>query len=197
LALAWSLSSVNNTVRQRSRYKLTTWGISNPLEFWKLFEKCISINDIQVLEDIFAVSFGIALDQFISDEYLVTASKWFVENLFSNEGLKKYENVVLRYYGAGIVKIAISHGLIDVGLHQLVTPLYSYDSDYLPLCRDALDSERMRGYQAIGYDLARYVLCDRLDDFFKTDYITKKYPYKTDEFIKKYETKYSLSEPES
>ena len=194
LALAWSLSSVNNTVRQRSRYKLTTWGISNPLEFWKLFEKCISINDIQVLEDIFAVSFGIALDQFISDEYLVTASKWFVENLFSNEGLKKYENVVLRYYGAGIVKIAISHGLIDVGLHQLVTPLYSYDSDYLPLCRDALDSERMRGYQAIGYDLARYVLCDRLDDFFKTDYITKKYPYKTDEFIKKYETKYSLSD---
>ena len=161
LALVWSLSSVNNSVRQSSRYKLTAWGISNPLEFWKLFEKCISIDDVQVLEDIFAVSFGIALDQFICDEYLLIASKWFVENLFSNEGLKKYENVALRYYGAGVVKTAISHGLMDAGLRQLVTPPYSYDPDYLPLCRDALDSNRMGGYQAIDYDLARYVLCDR------------------------------------
>lgn len=194
LALVWSLSSVNNSVRQSSRYKLTAWGISNPLEFWKLFEKCISIDDVQVLEDIFAVSFGIALDQFICDEYLLIASKWFVENLFSNEGLKKYENVALRYYGAGVVKTAISHGLMDAGLRQLVTPPYSYDPDYLPLCRDALDSNRMGGYQAIDYDLARYVLCDRLDDYFRTDYITKEYHYKAAEFITKYETKYNLSD---
>lgn len=67
-----------------------TWGISNPLEFWKLFEKCISIDDVQVLEDIFAVSFGIALDQFICDEYLLIASKWFVENLFSKEKIERW-----------------------------------------------------------------------------------------------------------
>ncbi|MEI3283034.1 MAG: hypothetical protein V8R61_10200 [Enterocloster sp.] len=65
-------------------------GISNPLEFWKLFEKCISIDDVQVLEDIFAVSFGIALDQFICDQYLLIASIWFVENLFSKEKIERW-----------------------------------------------------------------------------------------------------------
>ena len=52
----------------------------------------------------------------------------------------------------------------------------------------------MGGYQSIGYDLARYVLCDRLDDYFRTDYITKEYHYKAAEFITKYETKYNLSD---
>ena len=52
----------------------------------------------------------------------------------------------------------------------------------------------MGGYQAIDYDLARYVLCDRLDDYFRTDYITKEYHYKAAEFITKYETKYNLSD---
>ena len=63
LTLAWSLSSVNNNVRQNSRFKLTAWGISQPMEFWELFKKCISINDMQILEDMFAIAYGIALEQ--------------------------------------------------------------------------------------------------------------------------------------
>ncbi len=35
----------------------------------------------------------------------------------------------------------------------------------------------MGGYEAIDYDLARYVLCDRFDDYFRPDYQSKKLFY--------------------
>ena len=41
--------------------KLTKWGIEQPLEFWKLLQICIDINDDQILEDIFAVAYGISV----------------------------------------------------------------------------------------------------------------------------------------
>lgn len=197
LVLAWTLSSVDNSVRQKSRYKLTEWGLAQPLEFWKLFKKCISIDDMQILEDIFAVAYGIALDQFICDDYLISASNWIIENLFSIDGLKKYENVVLRYYGAGIIKIAISHGLKNSEMNKLITPPYTYESNLLPLCLDAIEAKRIGGYGPIDYDLARYVLCDRFDHFFKKDYKTSEYHSKAKEFIEKYKTKYGLNKLET
>lgn len=194
LTLAWSLASVNNTVRQSSRLKLTTWGISQPLEFWALFERCISIDDMQVLEDIFAIAYGIALNQFVCEKYLVVASCWILDNLFSDVGLKRYENVVLRYYGAGIVKIAISKGLLDAETIYVVIPPYNYEPECMPMHKEALDSSRMGGYKAIDYDLARYVLCDHFDCFFRVDYCTKDYHEKAKAFIEKYKEKFELSE---
>lgn len=194
LTLVWSLSSVNNNVRQSSRFKLTAWGISQPMEFWKLFEKCISINDMQILEDIFAIAYGIALEQFVCEEYLNVASHWILDNLFSMAGLNQYENVALRYYGAGIVKIAISKGLLDSDKIKTVTPPYNYEPEYLQIYKEALDSDRMGGYKAIDYDLARYVLCDRFDCYFRVNHDTKDYHEKTKKFIEKYKDKYELSE---
>lgn len=194
LALVWSLSSVNNAVRQRSRYKLTEWGIDQPLEFWKLFKKCISIEDMQIIEDIFAVSYGIALNQSVCDEYLYSASNWFIENVFDKVGLQKFENVVLRYYASGIVKISIGRGLVGNDTKKLITPPYDYKATCLPLSKKALEAERMTGYKAIDYDLARYVLCDRLDDFFQIDLETKEYHMESKRFIENYKALYGLSE---
>ena len=194
LTLAWSLSSVNNTVRQSSRYKLTSWGISQPLEYWKLFEKCISINDMQILEDLFAIAYGIALDQFVCDEYLTRASRWILDNLFNEIGLKRYENVALRYYGAGIVKIAITKGVLDSELIYAVIPPYNYTPEFLPIFKEALNSNRMGGYNAIDYDLARYVLCDHFSSFFRKDYNTKKFHVSVEAFLEKYKENFDIPE---
>lgn len=194
LVLLWSLSSVDNGVRQRSRLKLTEWGIEQPLEFWKLFEKCSDINDEQILEDTFAIAFGIAMNQFICEEYLETASKWIVANVFTEEGLRRFENVVLRYYGAGIVKISISRGLLDAKTYDLVNPPYNYEPNCLPIYNGALNSGRMGGYKAIDYDLARYVLCDRFDVFFRLNYETQDYHVDAKKLIEKYKIAYALSE---
>lgn len=194
LSVAWSFTSVNNDVRQSGRYKLTKWGIAQPLEFWKLFEECITINDEQILEDIFAVAYGIALEQFICTEYLEFASSWMIANVFSQEGLNKYENVAIRYYGSGIVKIAISKGLLKEEVEEVITPPYNYKPAIMPLCREALAATRMGGYKAIDYDLARYVLCDYLDNYFENYAGNNNHHVCVSQFLNRYQTKFDVAE---
>lgn len=50
----------------------------------------------------------------------------------------------------------------------------------------------MGGYGPIDYDLARYVLCDRFDAFFRQRYPKYKYTKEAEDFIRKYENKYSI-----
>ncbi len=195
LILAWSLTSVNNELRQESRMKLVEWGIGNPQEYWKLFCKCQDSNDIQMIEDLFAITYGVSLDRFVLDEYLVDASKWMIDNVFSDQGLVRFLDSAIRYYAAGIVKIAVSKGICNEKVIEKVRPPYdSYAVPILSLCKDALESERMGGFKAINYDLARYVLCDRFDYFFWKDSRDRNYNTKTQEFIDKYISQYDISE---
>lgn len=192
LILAWSLSSLNNETRKSSRFKLIEWGMVQPFEFWKLFKKCISINDMQVLEDMFAIAYGIALDQFVCRDYLDVVSQWMLENVFSKYGLKQYENVVLRYYAVAITKIAIKKHVLDDSKLELITPPYDYVASELPLYRDALSSTT-EGYKVINYDFARYNLCEDLSKYFKEDFTTHQYHEETMKFIKQYKEEYGIS----
>lgn len=194
LILAWSLSSVNNEIRQRSRMELITWGINQSDEFWKLFVRMAGLDDEQILEDIFAVAYGIALDQLATEEYIKKASKWALENVFSPVGLKHYENSAIRYYSGSIVKIAISRKIEIDAVKEVITPPFSYDVELPELALEAISAERMGGYKAIDYDLSRYVLCDYLDGFFRTNYKKKSLESDSLAFIEKYKTKYNLDE---
>ena len=189
LILAWSLSSVNNEIRQRSRMELITWGINHSDEFWKLFVRMADLDDDQILEDIFAVAYGIALDQFATEEYINGASKWAQANVFSPVGLKRYENSAIRYYSGSIVKIAISRKIEKETLKEVITPPFSYELELPELALEAISAERMGGYKAIDYDLSRYVLCDYLDGFFRTNYKKKALESDSLAFIEKYKSK--------
>ncbi len=194
LILAWSLSSVNNETRQRSRMELITWGIKHSDEFWKLFVRMTDIDDDQILEDLFAVAYGIALDQFATEDYIKEASKWALENVFSSVGLKRYENSAIRYYSGSIVKIAISRRIEKETVKDVITPPFSYESDLPELALEAISAERMGGYKAIDYDLSRYVLCDHLDGFFRTNYRKKSLESDSLAFIEKYKSKYNIDD---
>ena len=193
LILAWSLSSVNNEIRRRSRMELITWGINHSDEFWNLFVRMAGLDDEQILEDIFAVAYGIALDQLATEEYIKNASKWALENVFSPVGLKHYENSAIRYYSGSIVKIAISRKIEKDAVKEVITPPFSYDAELPELALEAISAERMGGYKAIDYDLSRYVLCDYLDGFFRTNYKRKALESDSLAFIEKYKTKYNLA----
>ena len=194
LILAWSLSSVNNEIRQRSRMELITWGINHSDEFWKLFVRMADLDDDQILEDIFAVAYGIALDQFATEEYINGASKWAQANVFSPVGLKRYENSAIRYYSGSIVKIAISRKIEKETLKEVITPPFSYELELPELALEAISAERMGGYKAIDYDLSRYVLWDYLDVFFRTNYKKKALESDSLAFIEKYKSKYNIDD---
>lgn len=192
LILVWRLSSVDNDVRRDCRLKLTEWGIGNPYEYLDLLLYCVDINDEQIVEDIFAIAYGIALGKFVQKEYLEKLSSWIVENVYSEEGLFKYENSAIRYYCKGIVKIAISKGLCDAECENRISEKYIRKSSFMPAYKDSFDSKRLSGYGPIDYDLARYVLCDHLDRFFCINYKTREYLRETEEFIEKYKKEYDV-----
>ena len=192
LILVWRLSSVDNDVRRDCRLKLTEWGINNPYEYLDLLLYCADINDEQIVEDIFAIAYGIALGKFVQKEYLEKLSSWIVENVYSEEGLFKYENSAIRYYCKGIVKIAISKGLCDAECEKRISEKYIRKSSFMPAYKDSFDSKRLSGYGPIYYDLARYVLCDHLDRFFCINYKTREYLRETEKFIEKYKKEYDV-----
>lgn len=192
LILVWRLSSVDNDVRRDCRLNLTEWGINNPYEYLDLLLYCADINDEQIVEDIFAIAYGIALGKFVQKEYLEKLSSWIVENVYSEEGLFKYENSAIRYYCKGIVKIAISKGLCDAECEKRISEKYIRKSSFMPAYKDSFDSKRLSGYGPIYYDLARYVLCDHLDRFFCINYKTREYLRETEKFIEKYKKEYDV-----
>jgi len=198
LILVWRLSSVDNAVRRDCRLKLTEWGIGNPYEYLDLLLYCADINDEQIVEEIFAIAYGIALGKFVQKEYLEKLSSWIVENVYSEEGLFKYENSAIRYYCKGIVKIAISKGLCDAECENRISEKYIRKSSFMPAYKDSFNSKRLSGYGPIDYDLARYVLCDHLDRFFCSDYKTREYLKETADFIEQYKKEYDVDtlEPE-
>ncbi len=197
LVLAWSLSSVNNDIRSRSRIKLLEWGLSNRTGFWNLLVHMSDVNDEQVLEDLFSIAYGISLGRHSDKKYLDDASSWILEKIFSETGLERYCNSAIRYYCSGIVKIAISEDVLDKSVRQRVIPPYSYRPVLLELEEDALNARRMHGYGPIDYDLARYVLCDHLDCFFRQDYQTHKYTEQTENLFIQYRNKYGLTNMDS
>ena len=198
LILVWRLSSVDNDVRRDCRLKLTEWGINNPYEYLDLLLYCADINDEQIVEDIFAIAYGIALGKFVQKEYLDKLSSWIVKNVYSEEGLFKYENSAIRYYCKGIVKIAILKGLCDAECENRISEKYIRKSSFMPAYKDSFNSKRLSGYGPIDYDLARYVLCDHLDRFFCSDYKTREYLKETADFIEQYKKEYDVDtlEPE-
>lgn len=198
LILVWRLSSVDNDVRRDCRLKLTEWGINNPYEYLDLLLYCADINDEQIVEDIFAIAYGIALGKSVQKEYLVQLSSWIVENVYSDEGLFKYENSAVRYYCKGIVRIAISKGICEAESEMKISEKYIRKSSFMPAYKDSFDSKRLSGYGPIDYDLARYVLCDHLDRFFCSNYKTREYMKETADFIEQYKKEYDVDtlEPE-
>ena len=192
LILAWSLSSVNNEIRKYSRMELITWGTIHSDEYWKLFLRMADIDDNQILEDIFAVAYGIALDQFATEEYIKESSQWVLTNVFSSAGLKRYENSAIRYYSSSIVRIAISRKIEKISVIEAITPPYAYESEDPGIALEAISADRMGGYMAIDYDLSRYVLCDYLGGFFRRNYKNNTLESDAVAFLEKYKSKYGV-----
>lgn len=191
---AWSLSNVSNEIRQNSRMKLFKWGLKNQSEFLTLLFYVSNVDDYQILEDLFSIAYGISLSPEVTEEYLKTITKWILENVFSAIGLNRYENIMIRYYCSGVVCVAILWGLEAESVRADVMPPYNYVIPLKEIAVMAANAERMGGYKSITYDLARYVLCDHLDGFFRNMNPQVENAKAFSSFIQKYRQQYDLKE---
>lgn len=168
LTLAWGLSSVSNLKRQHCRSELVKWGLSNSAEFAKLFGRFCSIDDPQIREDMFAIA-----EEIVCQGVAIAASeaeigRLTLDSVFFEPDKPGNRDAALRFYGRIIVERCISDGLLDERKAAVCRPPYAAPSpdDSLPIFPGACNATASVGYWPIHYDLARYVLVDRLASTF-------------------------------
>lgn len=168
LVLAWGLSSVSNLKRRHCRSELVKWGLSNCAEFAKLFGRFCSIDDPQIREDMFAIAEEIVSQGVAVADVEVEIGRLALDSVFSEPDKPGNRNAALRFYGRIIVERCISDGLLDESEAAVCRPPYTVSSpeDSLPIFPGACNATASVGYWPIHYDLARYVLVDRLASTF-------------------------------
>lgn len=168
LLFAWKLSSLSNLERSHYRRELIKWGLKNPLEFSCIFGKFSNSNDPQIREDIFAIAEEIVcqgdLEPFVMKRFYAIA----YETVFKCPDKQGNRDAAIRNFARFLAEYCNEHGLLAAGEINLCRPPYSFDisNSMMPIYKSASQAKAMRGYGPIHYDLARYVLVDRLASAF-------------------------------
>lgn len=168
LVLAWGLSALSNLRRRHCRSELVTWGLKNPQEFTKLFEHFCRCDDPQIREDMFAIAEEIVCQGKADDATKTALKELVLTSVFSQPNSPHNRDAATRFYGRLLVEDCYRNRLADDAAFNLSKPPYATDEKNapLPIFPDAAKAKSMRGYGPIHYDLARYVLVDRLSNLF-------------------------------
>ena len=156
---AWALSTVDNEKRIAYREQLMMWAVMAPDSFFSLFTKMQAANDPQIRGDLFAILMCLVYDTG-SVDLVKIASEWIIDNVLHHIEAVNSRDISIRYYSLAIVEKALSLGLLDRASISNMLPPYIGNDYQINLSVKALSGTRMRGYGAISYDLARYVLVD-------------------------------------
>lgn len=189
LVWVWGLTSVDNGQRTMVRQEIAKWGIAQPVEFYKLFEHFVNVNDIQAKTDIFAIAMAVTHVCRKNYVYLKLISKWIYHNIFVYGKIKNMHNAAIRYYARAIMECALSEGMITNKQIDKCRPPYRTNTSLLPFAVEATEGTRMAGYKTMDYDVARYVLCDPLDRMFLSN---RNHKEDVEMLVKRYGREYGL-----
>lgn len=171
LIYVWLLTGVNNMRLYFYRNQLMKWAILCPHEYILLLKKTSKINDIQLLEQIYGISMCLCYktkESKVVREILNIIEK----NFFIDSNIRIYDFQIRMY----IIDIAeLAYKLRIINQEQLKKYLPPYKCNKVINLNAAKEGNRMSGYSAIDYDLARYVLCDHISYRFfeKHDYFNE------------------------
>lgn len=165
LVYAWMLTTVNNIERVGYRRELMKWASTQPFEFYKLFELTCSTNDPQMKEDLFAIAMGTVFMLEKGHPCIKLFSDWIINNIFDSDRISMHYSCAIRYYSRAIVERSYAFGDVTGENVNKSRPPY-HTSGVITLNQEATSGTRMGGFGPIDYDLARYVLCDPMDNMF-------------------------------
>lgn len=110
LIYTWGFTTLDQKLRENLRVKLTKWALILPLEFKKLLDLMLPIDELQILEDLASITLGLAT-KCKNESTIRELALWSLNNIFSNTD--KYRNVVVRYGFRTIVERAFQYNLIS------------------------------------------------------------------------------------
>ena len=168
ILFAWKLSSLSNLERNHYRRELIKWGMKNPHEFVRIFEKFDNCNDPQIREDIFAIAEEIVCQGDLEPVVMKRFYAIAYEAVFKCPDKQGNRDAAIRNYARLLAEHCNKYGLLATGEINPCRPPYSFDvnNSVMPIYKSASCAKAMCGYGPIHYDLARYVLVDRLASAF-------------------------------
>lgn len=165
LLLAWCLATVSNLRRRHCRNELVLWAMHSPGEYAELFDQFSECNDPQIREDLFAIAGEVVCQGLVDNTTKKRFAKIAIDAVFNVPDKPGNRDASIRHYGRMIVERCCADGVIDPDTIKCCRPPFSVDTaaSALPIYAAAANADRMGGFQAIHYDLARYVLVDKLE----------------------------------
>lgn len=155
---AWSLTTVDESLRYHCRRELTAWGKESPEEFLKLLELTYPADDPQMGEELVRVASGVACLLRPEDTgSLTTLARWALTEIFDDGKIQEVQNIVIRHMGRIIVERAFYHGLLEEADLESARPPYPTADALLELDREAASAAN-ETFGPIFMDLGWYVL---------------------------------------
>lgn len=166
LIYAWTLTNIDNILREEYRKELMKWALLSPNEFIKLFDLTYkTTNDPQMKEELLAIAMGLSYSKSANIEVLKYLKVFIFEQVFKPLKKLSINNIAIRQYARCIAQYLFVNKLISEEELSLCIPPFVNNED-IQIDKDGIKGDRMGGFEPITYDLSRYVLCDNISHLF-------------------------------
>lgn len=166
LIYAWTLTNIDNILREEYRKELMKWALLSPNEFIKLFDFTYkTTNDPQMKEELLAIAMGLSYSEFTNIEVLQYLKDFIFNEIFNSSKRLSTNNIAIRQYARCIAQKLFTNNLISEDELLICRPPFVSNGD-LQIDIEGTNGSRMGGFEPITYDLSRYVLCDNISHLF-------------------------------
>lgn len=135
IALAWFLTTPNRFVRDKATKGLVCLLQGRIHLIPKLLGAFKNVNDLYILERLFAVAYGCILRNQKDLDNLELLAKWIYENIFQDNKLPIH--ILLRDYARGVIEVALSRGIkLKINEDNITSPYKSIWPEDIPSKED-------------------------------------------------------------
>ena len=196
--LAWILSTTNTILRDKVTKALVNLLEHKPLILIEILKRFNKIDDLYILERLYAVAYGVTLRTNLDDN-IATLAQYTYDAIFKKQ--KPPTHILLRDYARNIIEYAIYKDLKIKIIPERIRPPYKSDIPKLPSAEDVKkydidhESEKFKNdiensrlflqpyISTLGWgDFGRKIVDSKIDDFYPISF-TQEPIFK--DFIKK------------
>lgn len=179
--LIWVLASTNRPLRDKATKALVNLFEQKPLVLLEILIKFKNVNDLSILERIYAVIYGVVL-RTDSDEGITKLAQCTYNIIFKQE--KPIQHILLRDYARNIIEYALYKNLDIKVIQEKIRPPYKSKIPKIPTIKQlekykkSFESQEFKEnpdkvrlhnkpfFSVLEWDFGRYVVDNKIDDFY-------------------------------
>ena len=148
VTLAWFLTTSNRFIRDRNTKALVALFTDRISILKKVIEQFLDVNDLYVLERLFAVAYGCSMRS-EDNKAIAELAQSVYEWIFKDE--KPIPHILLRDYARGVVEIALYRKLnLKIDIRKIRPPYKSDFPENIPTKQELKGSYYSKDYDSVG-----------------------------------------------